>query len=261
MKHFYTRFLLLAALLVYGNEAYAVENTAIAFLKQAPESSINNCTPEDLKNLLTDEALGWVESIECNNVNLEKGIAGIEMISSQETEKSFIRINFKKSKLMNGVRCNPYLIYRDNYGTAVNFEINEASYSYTGTINADPSSFLKNSNSSILDYMTGKKTFSKSFNYVGGQLSDTYIESIQINEPVQNGNPRVQFYGFRIFYSGTADKSDVETTVEDIAETEQGEKVYEYFDLMGRRLPEAPESGIYLRICGGKVEKLIAGRR
>lgn len=263
MKHFYTKVLLLVAVFSFMHTIYAQEvkyyNTVIAFLKETPKTSVNGCTFNDLMNLLTEESLKWVESIECSNVNFYGGNAGIEMMSIDENKLSSIKINFKRSNSMKVYRCNPFLVYRDE-SIPVKFEINNESYSYTGSIDAQAETIMKYTNQGILNIMTGTTAISKPFFYTGNPITNTSLESLQIIIPYQNGNPKIQFYGFKIFYTGTEDLSEVETAVEDL-EAEQGIKVYEYYDLMGRRLPEAPNGGIYVRKCGGKVEKLIANGR
>lgn len=260
MKHFYTKALLILVALFACENVFAIDNTIIAFLKENPKANITNCTSEDLMNLLTEESLEWIESIECNNVNLNRDWAGIEMASSQ-TEESTIKINFKKSKLMKGIRCNPYLIDR-GVSSKIEMTLNNNLYTHTGNITAVASDLKGVSSETLLKSMSSTSGINnKSFNYVGDSMQDgTFIECLSITLPIQTDITTIQFYGFRIFYSGTEDQYDISVAVEDL-EAEQGIKVYEYYDLMGRRLPEAPQSGVFVRKCGGKVEKLIANER
>ena len=260
MKHFYTKALLLLGAVFASENVLAIDNTIIVFLKENPKANITNCTSEDLMNLLTEESLEWVESIECCNVNLNRDWAGIEMVSSQ-TEESSIKINFKKSKLMRGIRCNPYLIDR-GVSSTINMTLNNTPYTHTGNITAIASDLKGVSSETFLKSMSSTSGINnKSFNYVGNSMQDgTFIECLSIKLPIQTDITTIQFYGFRIYYSGTEDQSDISVAVEDL-EAEQGIGVYEYYDLMGRRLAEAPQSGVYVRKCGGKVEKLIANGR
>lgn len=72
MKHFYTKALLLVAIFACENiaKAQTYEQQVISFLKEIPEENIQDCSPTDIMNLLTDESKDWIENIECQNIDL-----------------------------------------------------------------------------------------------------------------------------------------------------------------------------------------------
>lgn len=261
MKHFYTKALLiLVSLFASWNvtKAQTYEQQVISFLKEIPEENIQNSSPTDLMNLLTDESKDWIENIECQNIDLIKGKAGIYAnLSKESTDPAFIKVNFKSSKLMNAYRVV-------SYGNNIE----------QPTINV---SILLNNNPYIQKSFgyVAKVDSSKDLTFLNKVLSNfdnnVYINGNPLNplEPLSNIEiliePRdmsikIQLLGFRIYYSGTSDQSGIETGIKYIEKTQEN-NIIEYYDLMGRRLADAPQSGVYLRKCGSKVEKLVGNRR
>lgn len=261
MKHFYTKaLLLLVAILAYNgiSNAQTYEQQIISFLKEIPKDNISNCNGSDIMNLLTDDSQKWVENIECQNINIIKGKAGVyAKLSNNTTTPAYIKIVFKQSNLMNAYRIVSYgnNILQDD----INVKIFYNNIMYTqNKFGYERTAYTSQNIDALNEVLTN-------FNipiYINGDPISPMktLNSIEVNIEPQGKSVEIQLLGFRIYYSGTEDLTEVETAVEDL-ESELEIRVYEYYDLMGRKLAEAPRSGVFVRKCGGKVEKLIANGR
>ncbi len=255
---YYNRIMTLAVAFITlaFNADAEIRNTVIAFLKETPKANVYDCTAADLMDLLTDESKEWIEGIECRNINILSGKAGVEMCASTENkESSYIKFNFKTSTVMCAIRCNPYLCLRGNSDVTLKMDMNGEGYGCTGNISEYANGLYENGTyNTILDYITGKATYKYSFNLEGDRIDPSSpLSSLTIEEPYQSDSPRIQFYGFKVFY----DSIDTPTSVESIIDSGVKDS-FEYFDLTGRRLLSVPEKGIYLRKSGNRVEKIIA---
>lgn len=262
MKHFYTRaLLLLVALFSFVNIAKSQNiNTVIAFLKETPKASITDCTSEDLMNLLTEESKEWIESIECQNINLDNQKSGVQMDVSLGSEyPSFITINFNKKNALQAISLFAYAIDCDNKESPIWISINNET-AQTYKVGYDSKAYINNC-SAIIDAMNFKSNSINVPNIAVTGLNQNPLKSCKIEIKPDNMARRIQFYGIRVYHNNNPiDISDISVAVEDL-EAEQEIRVYEYYDLMGRRLAEAPRSGVFVRKCGGKVEKFIANGR
>lgn len=235
----------------------------ISLLNGLPKADKTNCDASDLMSLLTTESLQWVESIECENVNISKTRAGVELGKiSNGGSSSYIKFNFKKENLMKMVRIRAYGVGRDKDNTKViiycnNDEILVGNWKVKTNYSLDKFEEIEKSmNSGSGNYLPEYIMNSTVFDFIT-------VYSITLSIPYQSeSSDRCQFFGLQIFYDGTVDEtgsSDIgyPTIVDEIDEN-SGNLNVEYFDMMGRRLPEKPQTGIYIRKTGAKTEKLIA---
>ena len=259
MKHFAIKMLLLSFLCVSITfNASSYETAVISVLKEIPKKSINECTGEDIMNLLPEESVKWIESIECNNISIEGNKAGILInIYKDNSNSSYIRFNFKNTLMLNTFRVVTFGNNIDQSQFPANIYVNDKEYTsgffgYNSSVSTskDCADLIKKiRNSSVTIYINGPEI-----------MPLQPLKSIEVNMPSTNTVGKIQFLGFRIFYDGVVDNSDIETAVSEL-QVEEDEKSVEYFDMMGRRLPEAPAKGIYIRKCGSKVEKLTASSK
>lgn len=264
MKHFYTKVLLiLVALFSFVNIAKSQNvNTVIAFLKETPKGSITDCTSEDLMNLLTDESKEWVESIVCKNINLVSKKTGIQLTPLDDISSStYLKITFNENKIFQALAIR---FFGNGYDSnvPVNFYINDElkqseAFDYSRTA-------YDASNTSILQNLKGSGTYSVPVISFTGYNPPILLKSCKIEIPNiygSNQDKKIQFYGIRVYHNNNPlDITEIETSMGEV-EAVKDETRYEYYDLMGRRLAEAPRSGAFMRKCGGKVEKLIANGR
>lgn len=256
MKHFAIKMLLLSFLCISIRfNATAIDNVVIAFLKEQPTQKIQNCTGEDLMNLLTDESLKFIESIDCSNIKLENRISGITLETKiKGGPVSFIKINFKATTLLNCIRINSFGNTRDN-PTPIDLQYNDTPYS-NKVFGENRDTYNNGTSEEIL---TAIKKDNLAVPSITGDLISPAVplHNITLILPSEYNENRLQFYGFKIYYDGIVDESDIETAVTELP-AENVEKSIEYFDMMGRRLPEVPAKGIYIRKCGSNVEKIAA---
>jgi lipoprotein len=259
MKHFYTKTLLiLVALFACENIAKAQNtNSIIAFLKETPKTAKTNCSSEDLTNLLTDDSKQWVESIECQNINLDNIKSGVQMAVNIGSEfPSSITINFNKKKALQPLSLFIYANDCDNNESPMWISINDTE-AQSNKVGFNVKSYINNC-AAIIDAMNFKSGSIDVPNVPMTGLNQIPLKSCKIEIKPDNRSRKIQLYGIRVYHNNNPiDISDISVAVEGI-EAEPGIKVCEYYDLMGRRLPEEPQSGIYVRKCGEKIEKLIA---
>lgn len=257
MKHFAIKMLLLSFLCVSITfNATAIDNVVIAFLKEQPTQKILNCTGEELMNLLTDESLEFIESIECKNIDIIQNRAGVRMnITANEESSSNIELKFKNSHMPNAIRITGFGMLLENSNTIIEIicndqEVAKGNFTYG-------SKMLETKYQQIYSEIKNNKWQDKTITNKENFTPSIPIKSITINIPSQSDNNTIQFYGIKIYYDGVVDNSDIETAVTEFQAKENAKSI-EYFDMMGRKLPEAPAKGIYIRKCGSKVEKLTA---
>lgn len=261
MKQLCAKICLVTALLFTGTIAAMAQtqNAIISFLKEVPKGNIRNCTGEDLINLLDDDAKKWVESIECNNIDIVSGRSGVLINGSVENENdSWIKIRFKTTSLMNCLRINTYAIILDNK-TPVTLMFDENEY-LKKTIEFYNKNLLSMSARDIYDAIN--KNYTTTVQPTGGSEIEPSLplHSVSICIPKQKQNANVQFYGFRIFYNGITVENDISTGVSSTHESSENEKPV-YYDLTGVRSAVPPASGIYIRKTGNRIEKIVAGGR
>lgn len=261
MKHLCIKFCFVIAFAITGTltNMAQIQNTIISFLKETPKGNINNCTGEDLMNLLDEKAKEWVESIECNNIDIVNGRSGVIMNGNVNNETdTWIKIHFKTSSLMNFLRINTYAIRLDN-NTEINLMYDDKEY-LSSTIDYYKESLRTTSASGIYDAIN-KNTTTVIAPLTGPEINPlSPLHSVYICVPKQNQNASVQFYAFRIFYNGITEEKDISTSVSTIQDSSINEKT-DYFDTTGRKLSGPPASGIYIRRTGNHIEKLFAGGR
>lgn len=263
MKQLCAKICLVTALLFTGTIAAMAQtqNAIISFLKEVPKGNIHNCTGDDLINLLDDDAKKWVESIECNNIDIVSGRSGVLINGSVENKNdSWIKIRFKTTSLMNCLRINTYAIVLDNK-TPVTLMFDENVY-LKKTIVDFKKDLLSMSAQNIYDAIINKNNTTTTVPFtVGSEIDPSLpLHSVSICIPKQKQNANVQFYGFRIFYNGITVENDISTGVSSTHESLENEKPV-YYDLTGVRSAVPPASGIYIRKTGNRIEKIVAGGR
>ncbi len=257
MKHFYTRTLLLFLIAISSYCDTTNAQAIIAFLKETPKVKVNNCTSEDLMNILTEESLEWIKSIECQNINLNNEKSGIEINQElNSTTSSFIRIYFNRTKILQAKYMQIFANDCDNNSTPLWVSINEnEAKSYE--LGFKSAAYIDNCQK-IIDGIKGKYgSISVPYISITG-LNELPLESLLIEIKPSSQRRRIQFYGIKIVHNNSfLDLSDTPVNVEDLT-IEQSLKSYEYFDLTGRKLTGMPERGLYIRKCGDKTEKCFA---
>lgn len=255
MKHLYSKLLLLSAFvaMTINAQAQTTSNAILSFLKEKPKTTKTDCTGEDLMALLTDESLNWIEGIECENISLDNEKAGVtfNLRPSEGKSSAYMKFLLKKTPLMKTIRVIAYGVDLDNEGTTIEIKCNDNNYN-SGSFIANKTTYDADC-SKILDGITGKDNSISIPSINKSEAIDPLpLTSVTLSIPEQTRDRRIQFYGIRVYYQGTTDV--VPTGVADIVTSD--ETTYEYFDMMGRRLPGIPDKGIYIRKCGNKVEKL-----
>ena len=228
----------------------------ITFLSKIPTQDVSDCSPEDIMNLLNDTGLTWISSIECDKVRLARGNGGF-YINKYVDDVPSITFNFRNDKILKLTRV---WLYGSNYLDAASkcvsptIEINGEVVELQNVF-AD-----KTSNLGDTDYSKWKSCNTVEINYK--PLKQLKLIS---------GSTTTEIVGMRLFFSGVEegfeeggddgedngdDNPGVSTGVNGVQQDATAS--YEYFDMQGRRLKSAPVSGLYIRRCAGKTEKLIA---
>ncbi len=243
------------------------DSQVISLLKSLPKQSVTDCTPDQLMDLLDDASLEWVESIECKYINLNPTYAGVIIGSNTTGENSsYIKFNFKKEKLMKMYTLWAFGAGMDVETTKVEIYLNDTMIKegewgyYTTSSQQDIDK--------IFTAITKGSGMPPYFTYTSDKSESKAAYSIKVSIPYQSVADNCRFYGFRIYYDGTVDASELEsgssteeeddipTIVEEIEHSAQS--TVEYYDIFGRRLPQKPNSGLYIRRIGAKTEKLLA---
>lgn len=238
--------------------AHSASKQIIALLNTTPTQTITDCTPEDLMNLLTDTSKEWVENIECYNVNINKGKSGVTLEGNAGTE-AYIKFNFKPGKAMQMINLKAYCEDLDNYGINIVIDCN-GDFIANGSVglngNLDNYS-AKEIYESIDKGDLVKQSFGPSIRF------DPVIpvKSLKIYIPSNTSlSYRIKFYAFAIYYDSIVEpEEEIMTSVDEIQLESQSPK--EYYDLMGRKLPSEPQSGLYILKTSSKVEKRIANNK
>lgn len=263
MKHFYTRaLLLLVAVFAFDNIANA-DYTTISFLKSKVYEN-QECTEDNFKEYYECNHPDFITGMSFQNVKLKTSTTstlscGIWLEAKPKPEtQSIVDILFNPNSAMNITQID-ILGYKKDVPTGAKLKLQwndtEREVSISGSSNPPASYDFSYLQKVIMNETNEINKLSTAF------ITQNYIEPVKnlkiILSPYNGESCGIQVVGIRFKYSSTTDLSEVETAVEDL-EAEQGIRVYEYYDLMGRRLAEAPQRGVYVRKCGGKVEKLIA---
>lgn len=270
MKHFYTKALLIiVGLLAFSNITKA-DYTTISFLKKEPIESIS-CENTEAYELIKQENSNpdinnnFVTNITCDNIELKQPgthvRAGLWFVTNRDPYKvSSIVLNLNPRFAMKVFRV---MLIGYPQGIPTDHRISLFCNGNDILMNTYNNETI-NAKKSFAEIQTEVFKSNPSLSYIlnsGTIDSDDALTQLKIElKPTVYENCEYQLLAIRLYYNEVVDLSEVETAVEDL-EAEQGIKVYEYYDLMGRRLPEAPKSGVFVRKCGGKVEKLIANER
>ncbi len=244
-------------------------STGLSFFGKATTITTDQATPSQLMELLDDEALEWVQSIDCKNVRLNPSFYGITLYTTSEAE-SYLKIYFKNGKI-------PVLSNFQVYGTG----IDKSKTSVTMTFfpaNLAIKKDLTNLNETT-PYVNGSVSLQKfreavqtgsDFESIMSRVSagtSTFTDnqlgctSMQITLPQEAGND-CRIYGIRPIYKElkTLDDNSPELLgVNETANDENPDAYYEYYDMQGRRLQAPCKSGLCIRrnTSNGKVEKLL----
>lgn len=269
MKHFYTKALLiLVTVFAFDNIANA-DYTTYTFINKNPKTEIECLSDNILEfmkefNETTEVSEINIDDIECNDIFLKvtsskPNNCGLILRSNKDENKiAYLKLKFNPKNLFKATRIIIIGYSRDisastNTNLTLKYNENNIDFSLTQTYTTEKT------NNEIESALIAPSILLKTLNSGVINPIEALSELELILNPSQN-NTEYQLLGIRIYYNEVVDLSEVETAVEDL-EVEQGIRVYEYYDLMGRRLAEAPQSGVYVRKCGGKVEKLIANGR
>lgn len=247
------------------------DSQVISLLKSLPKQSVTNCTSDQLMDLLDDASLEWVESIECEYINLDPSYAGVIIGSNTTGENSsYIKFNFKKEKLMKMYNLWAFGAGMDVETTKVEIYLNdelikEGVWKYNTNTTTSPAT----DNTKIFTAITGASGMPPYFTYTSDKSDSKPAYSIKVSIPYQSNRDKCRFYGLRIYYDGTVDASELESGSENVEEEDDiptmveeielsAQSTVEYYDMLGRRLPQKPISGLYIRRTGSKIEKLNA---
>lgn len=241
----------------------SADETVISFLG-SPSKTNTQCTPQDIMDLLTEEAKTVVDYIECANIQtyVEPKMKGLFTYQNDTQKPLFITIYLKESSQMKATRI---YLYGGNSGTPGNIDVvaNEEIQLKRGSSGAQVT-FNKFENDyfekySLLqctqDMKANSVIYANFFTTCQTQPQQEFIlKSIKIS-PTTN-NDRFNLHGLRIQHNGFV--QDIGTSVEGIEG--EADVAAEYFDVYGRKLTAAPASGLYLEKRGAKVTKKLATR-
>ena len=224
----------------------------ITFLSKIPTQDVSDCSSENIMNLLNETGLTWITSIECDNVSMTSGNGGFYINKSGEKVPS-ITFNFRKDKLL---KLKRVWLYGSNY-LEPSINCVNPTIEINGEVVELQNDFMnKTTNLGDTDYSKWK-----SCNTV--EINSKPLKQLKLI----SGSTTTEIVGMRLFFSGMEEGSEeggdngdenpgVSTGVAGVQQ--DASATYEYFDMQGRRLKCAPVSGLYIRRCAGKTEKLIA---
>lgn len=256
MKSMLRNLLLPAVLLLPVAGAQAASPQTIAFNAQIPSSQVLSLTAQEVKEMI---AMGseWIESVECNNVGVERGRAGVVLRTPKEGEgviPGSITLNFAKTSYMNASRIRII-------GATNSFEQNVV-LMVNGKNVGVPSNFTVPTNDPwSLSLTELKQKLSDTSSNLPSKASDAInpaepLKKLTLELPATNeGANAFQLVGFRVYFSSET-PGDINTGIEEVSEEASAET--EYYDMQGRRLAGAPSQGLYIRRCGSRIEKILA---
>lgn len=228
----------------------------ITFLNKIPTQDVSDCSAEDIMNLLNETGLSWISSIECDKVSMTRGNGGFYINKSGEKVPS-ITFNFRNDKILKLTRV---WLYGNNYLNAATNCVSPTIEINGEVVELQNDFAEKTSNLGDTDYSKWK-----SCNTV--EINSKPLKQLKLI----SGSTTTEIVGMRLFFSGIEEGSEAGgDDGEDNGEDNPGVSTgvngvqqdatasYEYFDMQGRRLKSAPVSGLYIRRCAGKTEKLIA---
>lgn len=264
MKKSYS-FIALALCLVFNIitlKAQTSGNMVFQFLKSLPAANITNCSGNDLMALLTDDAKEWVESIECENIDLFNDAPGaiMNLGLSDELVTSYIQINFKSQKLFKVTNVSFYC--SNDTGVEAGTEtlpviyVNDKKYDSILSGGGDFKVYSDNKSlTAVTDgvYNRTGATVPPRI-YVNGLGADNLLHNCKIEISTKDQHVRVPVYALKVFYSDIV--VDENTSVAELINDADSE--IKYYDLMGRELSDAPVKGIYIRCENGNAVKCIS---
>lgn len=226
-----------------------ISNKEFSFLNKIPSTTKNECSSQDIIDLMDDACKEWISSIDCSDVQVQAEHAGFYL---RKLGNSSITFNFNNKQLFRITRV--WLYGRGNNVKPI-IKVNGVEVDMESALGSPGSEVQKDQNLSAWKSCASVK-----------------IDNIPLkNLTIISNSPDSEIVCFKLFYSGMEegpeeggddgedngdDNPDVSTGVNGVLQDATAS--YEYFDMQGRRLKSAPVSGLYIRRCAGKTEKLIA---
>lgn len=224
-----------------------ISNKEFSFLNKIPSTTKSDCASQDIIDLMDDACKEWISSVDCSDVQIQADHAGFYLRKSGNSTPS-ITLNFNSNQLFKVTRV---WLYGRDYNVKPILKVNGVEVNMETAL-ADPGSAVKKDQ----NLATWK------------HCASTTIDNIPLkNLTIVSNSGDLEIVGFKLFFSGMEEGSDeggdngddnpgVSTRVNGVQQ--DASATYEYFDMQGRRLKCAPVSGLYIRRCAGKAEKLIA---
>ena len=222
-----------------------ISNKEFSFLNKIPSTSKNECSSQDIIDLMDEASKEWISSVDCSDVQVQAEHAGFYL---RKLGNSSITFNFNNKQLFRITRVRLY--GRGNNVKPI-IKVNGVEVDMESAL-ADPDSKVQKDQNLSAWKSSGSV-----------EIDNIPIKSLTI---ISN-SPVLEIVCFKLFYSGMEEGSEeggdngdenpgVSTGVAGVQQ--DASATYEYFDMQGRRLKCAPVSGLYIRRCAGKAEKLIA---
>lgn len=229
---------------------------------------------------MTDTSKEWVESIECEKVNTKTSISddnysGILLVPTrygkEENKVSYIKLNINTEKLIYAKKIIIYTLpsgstdYRDldsSLDIKLDLQCNGKEINNMPNL---PSPYTASKTKTSIKGTEDCSTIqSKIDNNQASTVTWTSPE-ITTEEPLKSieilaylPSKYEPYYGLeKIFAVAIEYDKNITVGVNEIEE-ESANLPTEYYDLMGRKLNNAPQSGLYIRKNGSKVLKLMA---
>lgn len=233
-------------------------NVIIGLLKSMPKKTVYNCEGEDLTDLLTEGGEQWIESIDCHNVDIIGGIAGIQLSINPDTGyKAFVQFNFKTSPLLVATNVSFYGNDKDNKNLQGTLLVNDqVRIPYNNDYFTLKSNIVKADAADILDHIEkGTGNLMPSRIFTTDLDNNNQITSCRLEFNSEEISDNIQIFALRIYYNDIID--DLGSSINELY-NESNKTEIRYFDLQGRELTRIPETGVYLMKSNGKITKHIA---
>lgn len=256
MKSMLRNLLLPAVLLLAAKGAQAASFQTIAFNAKIPSSQVLSLTAQEVKEMI---AMGseWIESVECNNMGVDRGHAGVVLRTPKAGEgvtPGSITLNFAKTSYMNATRIR-VIGATNSFAQKIKLTVNGKNVEVT-------SSFTVPTND---PWRLGLTELNQKLSDTSGNLPSKASDAINPSEPLKKltlelpatneGANAFQLVGFQVYFSGET-PGDINTGIEETSEEASAET--EYYDMQGRRLSGVPSQGLYIRRSGSRAEKILA---
>lgn len=271
MKRLHLAALLFNCLLLIATPASA-ETLLISFLKQNFTSDQSPLSETVIMNkLINDDAKEWVNSISPYNLMIQKntstsyysGFKFEPALNRNDVDSAYIKISFNPECLMKATKITLYtsIAIQTDPTPDVFVQINGKEIEMDGNISYN--TYQKSSASTLLSSIN-KSIQNNTYNqyaWSSYKLDEIPLENLKIQDNYDGNNTKkspwspIQLFAIAVEYTGTVSANDLRTAIHEIDDAEAC--IPTFYDMLGNRLPSAPQQGLYIRKTGNRVEKLI----